>query len=49
MQVKRLVVIETQEIFKAHKEKEAQHRAIRPPFAGSHSLSPVSDQSQQAS
>ncbi|XAR59237.1 hypothetical protein NMG60_11014961 [Bertholletia excelsa] len=30
--VKRLVVIETEEIYKARKEKEASHRAIRSPL-----------------
>ncbi|KAI4376552.1 hypothetical protein MLD38_014300 [Melastoma candidum] len=35
-QVKRLVVIETEEMFKARKEKEANHRALRPPLVISH-------------
>ncbi|KAI7738031.1 hypothetical protein M8C21_024856 [Ambrosia artemisiifolia] len=48
-QVKRLVVIETEEMFKARKEKEAKHRAIRPPLVVSHlPPSAASDSSQQA-
>ncbi|PWA62548.1 Ribosomal protein L30, bacterial-type [Artemisia annua] len=47
-QVKRLVVVETEEMFKARKEKEAQHRAIRPPLVVSHSPAPARDSSQQA-
>ncbi|KVI10668.1 Ribosomal protein L30, bacterial-type [Cynara cardunculus var. scolymus] len=47
-QVKRLVVIETEEMFKARKEKEANHRACRPPLVVSHLPAPASDSSQQA-
>ncbi|KAK1439807.1 hypothetical protein QVD17_05628 [Tagetes erecta] len=47
-QVKRLVVIETEEMFKARKEKEAKHRAIRPPLVVSHLPAPASESSQQA-
>ncbi|KAI3493339.1 hypothetical protein L1887_41928 [Cichorium endivia] len=49
-QVKRLVVIETEEMFKARKEKEAQHRACRPPLVVSHLPTPstASNSSQQA-
>ncbi|MED6184767.1 hypothetical protein PIB30_050716 [Stylosanthes scabra] len=35
-QVKRLVVIETEEMFKARKQKEEAHRALRPPLIISH-------------
>ncbi|KAJ0101909.1 hypothetical protein Patl1_04110 [Pistacia atlantica] len=35
-QVKRLVVIETEEMYKARKEKLANHQAIRPPVVISH-------------
>ncbi|MED6204163.1 hypothetical protein PIB30_006579 [Stylosanthes scabra] len=35
-QVKRLVVIETEEMFKARKQKEEAHRALRPPLIVSH-------------
>ncbi|XP_076884271.1 uncharacterized protein LOC143533333 [Bidens hawaiensis] len=47
-QVKRLVVIETEEMFKARKEKEANHRAIRPPLVLSHLPAPGSVLPQQA-
>ncbi|KAI3769631.1 hypothetical protein L6452_00740 [Arctium lappa] len=47
-QVKRLVVIETEEMFKARKEKEAKHRAFRPPLVVSHLPASASDLSQQA-
>ncbi|KAI3675188.1 hypothetical protein L1987_84774 [Smallanthus sonchifolius] len=47
-QVKRLVVVETEEMFKARKEKEAQHRAIRPPLVVSHLPAPANESSQQA-
>ncbi|KAI3786366.1 hypothetical protein L1987_39987 [Smallanthus sonchifolius] len=47
-QVKRLVVIETEEMFKARKEKEAKHHSIRPPLVVSHLPAPASDSSQQA-
>ncbi|KAJ7960343.1 50S ribosomal protein L30 [Quillaja saponaria] len=35
-QIKRLVVIETEEMFKARKHKEANHQAIRPPLVINH-------------
>ncbi|XP_044472987.1 50S ribosomal protein L30-like [Mangifera indica] len=35
-QVKRLVVIETEEMYKARKEKLANHRALHPPLIISH-------------
>ncbi|XP_018452072.1 uncharacterized protein LOC108823384 [Raphanus sativus] len=36
-QVKRMVVVETEEMFKARKEAEANHKALRPPLVVSHS------------
>ncbi|KAM0060619.1 putative ribosomal protein L30, bacterial-type [Helianthus debilis subsp. tardiflorus] len=45
--VKRLVVIETEDMFKARKEKEAKHRAIRPPLVVSHLIPPANESSQQ--
>ncbi|KAH9803932.1 Ribosomal L30 domain-containing protein [Citrus sinensis] len=35
-QVKRLVVIETEEMYKARKEKLANHQALRPPMVINH-------------
>ncbi|KAJ4722606.1 50S ribosomal protein L30 [Melia azedarach] len=35
-QVKRLIVIETEEMYKARQEKMANHRALRPPLVISH-------------
>ncbi|GAB2275414.1 hypothetical protein Dimus_010174 [Dionaea muscipula] len=35
-QVKRLVVIETEEMYKARKENEVKHRAVRPPLVIRH-------------
>ncbi|GAB4840566.1 hypothetical protein Ancab_021336 [Ancistrocladus abbreviatus] len=35
-QVKRLVVIETEEMYKARKENEAKHRSLRPPLVINH-------------
>ncbi|KAF8410776.1 hypothetical protein HHK36_003313 [Tetracentron sinense] len=35
-QVKRLVVIETEEMFKARKQKDVNHRALRPPVVVNH-------------
>ncbi|CAK9161406.1 unnamed protein product [Ilex paraguariensis] len=46
-QVKRLVVIETEEMYKARKQKEASHRALRPPLVVNHLPAPASDSSQQ--
>ncbi|KAL5573428.1 hypothetical protein UlMin_023025 [Ulmus minor] len=44
-QVKRLVVIETEEMYKARKQNDANHRALRPPLVISHHLSPASSSS----
>ncbi|KAK1396123.1 Ribosomal protein L30, bacterial-type [Heracleum sosnowskyi] len=41
-QVKRLVVIETEEMYKARKQKIADHQAIRPPIVVNHSPTPAS-------
>ncbi|KAL9397546.1 hypothetical protein Peur_011799 [Populus x canadensis] len=35
-QVKRLVVIETEEMYKARKQNEVNHRAVRPPLVINH-------------
>ncbi|XP_051134891.1 uncharacterized protein LOC127254061 [Andrographis paniculata] len=35
-QVKRLVAIETEEMYNARKQKEANHRALRPPLVVNH-------------
>ncbi|XP_065873721.1 uncharacterized protein [Euphorbia lathyris] len=35
-QVKRLIVVETEEMYKARKQNEANHRALRPPLVVSH-------------
>ncbi|XP_050248588.1 uncharacterized protein LOC126695825 [Quercus robur] len=35
-QVKRLVVVETKEMYKARKQKEANHRALCPPLVVNH-------------
>ncbi|PON41619.1 Ribosomal protein [Parasponia andersonii] len=35
-QVKRLVVIETEEMYKARKQSKANHRTVRPPLIISH-------------
>ncbi|XP_060672891.1 uncharacterized protein LOC132804389 [Ziziphus jujuba] len=46
-QVKRLVVVETEEMYKARKDKEAKHRALRPPLVvDHHPASPASDSPQ---
>ncbi|KAM5580562.1 hypothetical protein ABKV19_010018 [Rosa sericea] len=37
-QVKRLVVVETEEMYKARKQKDADHRAPRPPLIINHLL-----------
>ncbi|EXC27258.1 50S ribosomal protein L30 [Morus notabilis] len=44
-QVKRLVVIETEEMYKARKQKEANHRALCPPLFISHLPPPASTSS----
>ncbi|KAG5551706.1 hypothetical protein RHGRI_009951 [Rhododendron griersonianum] len=45
-QVKRLVVVETEEMYKARKQKVADHCALRPPLVVSHLPAPGSDSSQ---
>ncbi|KAF3791644.1 50S ribosomal protein L30 [Nymphaea thermarum] len=35
-QVKRLVVVETEEMYNARKQKEAAHKALRPPIVVNH-------------
>ncbi|KAF5746876.1 Ribosomal protein L30 family protein isoform 1 [Tripterygium wilfordii] len=40
-QVKRLVVVETEEMHKARKQKEENHRALRPPLVISHLPGPA--------
>ncbi|KAJ4747199.1 50S ribosomal protein L30 [Rhynchospora pubera] len=35
-QVKRLVVVETEEMYNARKQQEEQHKALRPPIVVSH-------------
>ncbi|KDP30796.1 hypothetical protein JCGZ_13739 [Jatropha curcas] len=35
-QVKRLVVIETEEMYKARKQNQANHKALRPPSVINH-------------
>ncbi|KAL4586965.1 hypothetical protein LXL04_011613 [Taraxacum kok-saghyz] len=47
-QVKRLVVIETEEMLKARKEKEAQHCAIRPPLVVTHVPTPPASSSSSS-
>ncbi|ESW13623.1 hypothetical protein PHAVU_008G212200 [Phaseolus vulgaris] len=42
-QVKRLIVIETEEMFKARKQKEETHRALRPPLVISHKPPSLTD------
>ncbi|KAF8414148.1 hypothetical protein HHK36_002147 [Tetracentron sinense] len=44
-QVKRLVVVETEEMFKARKQKEANHRALRPPLFVNHLPVPATESS----
>ncbi|XP_054818389.1 uncharacterized protein LOC129317957 [Prosopis cineraria] len=39
-QVKRLVVVETEEMYRARKQKEANHKALRPPLVISHAPVP---------
>ncbi|OMO56707.1 hypothetical protein CCACVL1_26340, partial [Corchorus capsularis] len=43
--VKRLVVVETEEMYKARKENEAKHQALRPPIVVSHLPTSVTDSS----
>ncbi|KAK9699707.1 hypothetical protein RND81_08G190800 [Saponaria officinalis] len=40
-QVKRLVVVETEEMYNARKENLAKHRALRPPLVVSHAPAPA--------
>ncbi|GLU23816.1 hypothetical protein SLE2022_397930 [Rubroshorea leprosula] len=47
-QVKRLVVVETEEMYKARKENEANHRALRPPIVVSHLPGSVTYSSKQS-
>lgn len=44
-QVKRLVVVETEEMYKARKENQEKHRALRPPLVVSHQPTPASESS----
>ncbi|GKV38749.1 hypothetical protein SLEP1_g46628 [Rubroshorea leprosula] len=47
-QVKRLVVVETEEMYKARKENEANHRALRPSVVVSHLPGSATDSSKQS-
>ncbi|GLT30059.1 hypothetical protein SLA2020_048810 [Shorea laevis] len=47
-QVKRLVVVETEEMYKARKENEVNHRALRPPIVVSHLPGSVTYSSKQS-
>ncbi|KAI5674765.1 hypothetical protein M9H77_15129 [Catharanthus roseus] len=40
-QVKRLVVIETKEMYEARKQKQATHQALRPPLVINHHPAPT--------
>lgn len=40
-QVKRLVVVETEEMYNARKQQEEQHKALRPPIVISHQPQPA--------
>ncbi|KAG7034985.1 rpmD [Cucurbita argyrosperma subsp. argyrosperma] len=44
-QVKRLVVVETEEMFKARKQKVEQHKSLRPPLVVNHLPAPSSGSS----
>ncbi|KAK4275297.1 hypothetical protein QN277_018406 [Acacia crassicarpa] len=44
-QVKRLIVVETEEMYKARKQKEANHKALRPPLVISHPTRPAASES----
>ncbi|CAN1266712.1 50S ribosomal protein L30 [Linum perenne] len=44
-QVKRLIVIETEEMYNARKQNDAKHKAVRPPVAISHSPATASSSS----
>ncbi|XP_027172680.1 uncharacterized protein LOC113772294 [Coffea eugenioides] len=45
-QVKRLVAIETKEMYEARKQREANQRALCPPLVVSHHPAPKTDSSQ---
>ncbi|PHT89811.1 hypothetical protein T459_04924 [Capsicum annuum] len=45
-QVKRLVVVETEEMYKARMEKIANHKALRPPLVINHHAAPAADSVQ---
>ncbi|GKV17719.1 hypothetical protein SLEP1_g28186 [Rubroshorea leprosula] len=47
-QVKRLVVVETEEMHKKRKENEVNHRALRPPIVVSHLPGSVTYSSKQS-
>ncbi|KAM3363128.1 hypothetical protein P3S68_017982 [Capsicum galapagoense] len=42
-QLKRLVVVETEEMYKARMEKIANHKALRPPLVINHHAAPAAD------
>ncbi|KAI9072867.1 hypothetical protein K1719_045163 [Acacia pycnantha] len=42
--VKRLIVVETEEMYKARKQKEANHKAMRPPLVISHPTRPAASE-----
>ncbi|GFQ05107.1 50S ribosomal protein l30 [Phtheirospermum japonicum] len=44
-QVKRLVVVETEEMYNARKQKDANHKALRPPMVVDHHPAPAPDSS----
>ncbi|KAJ0967875.1 hypothetical protein J5N97_024792 [Dioscorea zingiberensis] len=46
-QVKRLIVVETEAMYNARKQKEEEHRALRPPIVVSHAPSAPAQQSVQ--
>lgn len=46
-QVKRMLVVETEEMYNARKEAEAKHKALRPPLVVSHST-PATDSSNMS-
>lgn len=43
--MKRLVVVETEEMYNARKQKDANHRALRPPIVVDHRPAPATDSS----
>ncbi|KAL2902011.1 50S ribosomal protein L30 [Bienertia sinuspersici] len=45
-QVKRLVVVETEEMYKARKENKEKHQALRPPLVVSHLPTPPTPASE---